>query len=266
MSVAIFAGLLLASLLFILWLAQERIVFQPPRGFSAHDGERARRVEYSAADRQSLVGFVVKPSGPAVGVLICFHGNADLAAWQCDWAAEVCRRSNHAVFLAEYRGYFGLPGRPTYRTTRLDADAAYRAAIEATECPLERVSLFGHSLGSAVAAELAARNPAKHLLLQAPFTSARAMGRLVIGRPLLLLWSRLSRVHFDTGRLVESLAVPVSVVHGARDRIVPVRMGESVYASARVRGELLLLAEAGHNDIPEVGGDEYWAWLTASLA
>jgi fermentation-respiration switch protein FrsA (DUF1100 family) len=266
MSVAIFVGLLLASLLVILWLAQERIVFQPPRGFSPHDGAEAQRIEYLASDGQPLVGFLVEPSEPRSGLLICFHGNADLAAWQCAWAAEVARRSRHTVFLAEYRGYFGLQGKPTYRTTQLDADAAYRAALEATESSIDSVSLFGHSLGSAVAAELATRVPARALLLQAPFSSARAMGRLVIGRPLLLLWSRLSRVHFNTTAVVESLTVPVSAVHGERDRIVPVRMGESVFTSARVKGGLLILPDAGHNNIPDVGGEEYWSWVTSALA
>ncbi|HVT04033.1 MAG TPA: hypothetical protein VHL58_11750 [Thermoanaerobaculia bacterium] len=202
MSVAIFAGLLLASLLLILWLAQERIVFQPPADFSEHDNGGARRVEYRASDGQALVGFLIEPPDRAVGLLICFHGNADLAAWQCDWGREVSRRTAHAVFLAEYRGYFGLGGKPTYRSTQLDSDAAYRAALEATLLPADSVSFFGHSLGSAIAVELGVRLPARRLLLQAPFSSARAMGRLVIGRPLLLLWSRLSRVHFDTERRV----------------------------------------------------------------
>lgn len=266
MSVAIVAALVLASLLFILWLTQERIVFQPPAHFPVPQAEFARRTEYRAADGQILVGFLIEPPGVRAGVLVCFHGNADLAAWQCEWGREVSRRTRHAVFLAEYRGYFGLDGRPSYHATRFDADAAYHAALELTRSPAGTVSFFGHSLGSAVAAELALRFPARRLLLQAPFTSARAMGRLVIGRPLLVLWSRLSRVHFDTLRIVESLDVPVSVSHGVRDRIVPVRMGKAVYSAARAKGELLLISDAGHNDIPSAAGESYWTWLSRALA
>jgi fermentation-respiration switch protein FrsA (DUF1100 family) len=266
MPVAIFAVLLIASLFLILWIAQERIVFQPPARFSTQAPDHARRIDYAASDGQPLVGFLVEPTGKGLGLLLCFHGNADLAAWQVHWAEEVSRRTGHAVFLAEYRGYFGLGGKPTYLATRLDSDAAYRTALAETRAAPETVSLFGHSLGSAVAVELAGRVFARRLVLQAPFTSARAMGRLVIGRPLLLLWSRLSRVHFDTESLVRSLEVPVSVVHGERDRIVPSRMGHSVFTAARSKGSFLLVPHAGHNDIPDALGDEYWNWLAGAVA
>ena len=256
---------MLLSLFLALWVAQERIVFQPPRNFPSADSVFAKRIEYHASDGQRLAGFLIEPDSAPAGLLVCFHGNADLAAWQLEWGGEVSRRTGHSVFLAEYRGYSGLAGKPTYVSTALDADAAYRIGVEHAGVSADSISLFGHSLGSAVAVELAARVPVRRLVLQAPFTSARAMGRLVIGRPLLVLWDRLSRVHFDTPRIVSTLDVPVSVVHGSRDRIVPLRMGEAVYSAARVKGRRLILDQAGHNDIPAVGGAEYWDWLARSL-
>lgn len=265
MSVAIFAVLVLVSMILLLWVAQERVVFQPPKRFSPADSSIARQIEYHATDGQHLVGFLIEPARPAEGLLLCFHGNADLAAWQIEWGREVARRSSHAVFLSEYRGYFGNGGTPTYRSSALDADAAYRSALIATGIPPAAASFFGHSLGSAVAAELALRFPPRRLLLQAPFTSALEMARVVIGRPLLVLWRRLSRVHFDTARIVASIEVPISVVHGSLDRTVPVRMGEAVYSAARVKGELLILPEARHNDIPSAGGERYWQWLIGAL-
>ncbi len=266
MSVAIFAALLVASLLLILSLAQERIVFQPPRFFSDPPDGFAKRIEYRAADEQRLIAFFIESPTPERGALVCFHGNADLAAWQVAWGNEVAKRTGHSVFLAEYRGYYGLDGHPTYRHSVLDADAAYLAAKTATGLDAGRLSFFGHSLGSAVAAELALRHRPRRLLLQAPFTSARAMGRLIIGRPLLVLWNRLSRVHYDNVAAVARIDAPVSVSHGVRDRIVPVRMGREVYSGARVQGALLIVAAAGHNDLPEQGGEEYWEWLAAALA
>lgn len=265
MSVAIFAALVLASVLFVLWFAQERIVFQPPRNFSIPDIGAARRIEYTAADGQRLLGYFIEREG-AGRLLLCFHGNADLAAWQLGWAGEAARRTSHSIFLAEYRGYFGLDGKPTYTGVALDAAAAYHCALETAMVGPDAVSFFGHSLGSAVAAELTLRFPARRLLLQAPFTSARAMGRLVIGRPLQFLWNSLSRVHFDTERVVESISVPVSVSHGSKDRVVPIKMGETVFSAARIKDRLLIVPDAGHNDIPDAGGEDYWQWLADSLA
>lgn len=265
MLVAIFAVLVFISLILLVWAAQERVVFQPPTRFSPVESGLAKRIEYHAADGQRLVGFLVEPAPPAKGLLLCFHGNADLAAWQIGWGREVARRSGYFVFLSEYRGYFGNGGTPTYNSSALDADAAYRTALIATGISADAVSFFGHSLGSAVAAELAVRFPPCQLLLQAPFTSALEMARIVIGRPLLVLWRRLSRVHFDTARIVASLEVPVSVVHGSRDRTVPVGMGKAVYSAARVKGKLLVVPGAGHNDIPAVGAERYWQWLVSAL-
>jgi pimeloyl-ACP methyl ester carboxylesterase len=131
--------------------------------------------------------------------------------------------------------------------------------------PRERVAYFGHSLGSAVAAELAELHPPAALLLQAPFSSARAMARLIISPPVVLAWRAISRIHFDTERLVASLEVPVSVAHGTRDRIVPIRMGTDVYQAARRKGQLLVVESAGHNNVAEVAGEKYWEWFRAAL-
>jgi pimeloyl-ACP methyl ester carboxylesterase len=261
-GVLIVLGLLL-GFVFLIWWSQERILFQPPRvdGIPVESG----RVHYKAADGQPLVGFVVGDPRTASGVLICFHGNADLAIWQLDWAVEVERRTNYAVFLAEYRGYMSLGGSPTYSNTKLDAQAAYDHLVSALGVEPGRIAYFGHSLGSAIAAELAEVHPPRTLVLQSPFSSARAMARLIVSPPVVLAWKAISRIHFDTEQVVSRLDVPVSVAHGKRDRIVPFRMGVEVYEAAKQKGEFLLLDQAGHNDVAEVGGEKYWSWFKAAL-
>jgi pimeloyl-ACP methyl ester carboxylesterase len=261
-AVLVVLGLLLGFVLLI-WWSQERILFQPP-GFDEAAVE-SERVHYKAADGQQLVGFVVGDPRTAPGVLICFHGNADLAVWQLDWAREVERHTRYAVFLAEYRGYMSLGGSPTYPNTKLDALAAYDHLVSALGAERGRIAYFGHSLGSAIATELAQIHPPRALVLQSPFSSARAMARLIVSAPVVLAWKAISRIHFDTQQAVSRLDVPVSVAHGKRDRIVPFRMGVEVYEAARRKGELLILEQAGHNDVAEVGGDQYWEWLKNAL-
>jgi pimeloyl-ACP methyl ester carboxylesterase len=261
-AVLVVLGLLLGFVLLI-WWSQERILFQPPSFDEA--AVESERVHYKAADGQQLVGFVVGDPRTAPGVLICFHGNADLAIWQLDWAREVERHTRYAVFLAEYRGYMSLGGSPTYPNTKLDALAAYDHLVSALGAERGRIAYFGHSLGSAIATELAEIHPPRALVLQSPFSSARAMARLIVSAPVVLAWKAISRIHFDTQQAVMRLDVPVSVAHGKRDRIVPFRMGVEVFEAARRKGQLLLLDKAGHNDVAEVGGEEYWRWLRAAL-
>jgi len=117
-----------------------------------------------------------------------------------------------------------------------------------------------------VASELAEIHPPTALLLQAPFSSARAMARLIVWPAVVLVWKAISRVHFDTRQVVSDLDVPVSVVHGRRDRIVPVRMGIEVYEAAKRKGKLLLVERAGHSDVPEIAGEDYWRWVDEALS
>jgi pimeloyl-ACP methyl ester carboxylesterase len=203
-------------------------------------------------------------------MVVVFHGNADLAGWWVPWGEEVARRTGWSVLLAEYRGYAGIDGAPTYERSALDARAAWDVATGTLGARPADVAIFGHSLGSAVATELATtlaregRAP-RALLLQSPFTSARAMARIIVARPLLVAWSVISRVHFDTEEKVRALDLPVSVAHGERDLLVPIRMGRAVHAAARAQGELLVVPGAGHNDVDDVGGDAYWRWLERAL-
>ena len=202
---------------------------------------------------------------------MAFHGNAEIAAWSVPWAREVARRTGYTVVLPEYRGYAGLPGSPNYDCSRRDAHAAYSAVVPPDQRAPGVVALFGHSLGTAVAAELAedltrAGTPPRVLVLQSPFTSAKAMARIVISEGVERWWLRISRVHFDTEALVAELDIPVWVAHGERDLIIPVRMGRQVHARARRSGELFLVDTAGHNDVEDVGGWRYWAWLERALA
>ena len=254
---------LLFGFLSLLWWSQERILFQPPR--LREPPVESGRVHYRATDGQQLVGFLIGDPRTAPGVLLCFHGNADLAVWQVGWAREIERRTRYAVFLAEYRGYMSLGGSPTYTNTKLDAQAAHDHLTSVFGIERVRLAYFGHSLGSAVAAELAVTHPPKALLLQSPFSSARAMARLIVSPPVVLVWKAISRIHFDTKKAVSLLELPVSVAHGKRDRIVPFRMGVEVHEAARRKGQLLLVENGGHNDLADVGGDEYWRWLKDAL-
>lgn len=254
---------LVLGLLLLIWWGQERILFQPPSFTDVTD--ELERVEYAATDGQRLAGYLVGDPKAARGVLVCFHGNADLSYWQLDWGREVSKRTGYAVFLAEYRGYMSLGGTPSYATTKLDSQAAYDHLVKSLGADPSRLAYYGHSLGSGVAAELADRHPPRALLLQSPFTSARAMARVIAFPPIGLAWNSVSRIHFDTKHIVSRLDVPVFVAHGKRDRVVPFRMGLEVYEAAKKKGELLTLDGAGHNDIADVAGERYWEWIGAGL-
>jgi pimeloyl-ACP methyl ester carboxylesterase len=258
------AALAYVGLLLMLWRYQERVLFQPPRG--VRDGPvPAERVAYRAADGVELFGFLVGNCGTPRVAVIAFHGNADVSRWGIPWAMRLAGEADACVLLPEYRGYDGIPGGPTYTSSALDAKAAMDYLTHRIGVSPADVVLYGHSLGSAVAAELAAHHTPRALVLQSPLSTARAMaGRL--GVPgISSLWRLISRIHFDTPTRVRSLRAPVWVSHGDRDVVVPVRMGREVFAAAQNKGELLVVRGAGHNDVPQVGGQAYWSWLVRAV-
>jgi fermentation-respiration switch protein FrsA (DUF1100 family) len=249
----------------LVWIFQERIAFQPPaRGWPTPPD--SLRVEYTAADGQPLIALLVGKPDASTGLLLSFHGNADLSVWQIEWAEEVLARSGVPVLLAEYRGYMGLPGRSTYETSRLDAEAAYIYARDTLGIPPGRIAFFGHSLGTAVAADLSKKYLPAALILQSPFTSARDMSARMIGLRLPpLIWNAITRFHFDTRACVSVLDAPVSVAHGDADRLIPARMGREVFAASLRKGSLLIVPDAAHNDVTSHGGDSYWRWIVSAL-
>lgn len=263
MTTALFAAALLIAAILLLWRSQERILFQPPR--LDEEPQESGRISYDAIDGQRLSGYLIGDPRQAPGVLICFHGNADLAVWQIDWARSIEKRTGCAVFLTEYRGYMSLGGTPTYTTSKLDARAAYDHMRIAYGVDRNRAAYFGHSLGSGVAAELAEIHPPRSLLLQAPFTAAQAMARLIVWPPITYIWKIFSRIHFDTTAIVSELDAPVSVAHGKRDRVVPFKMGLEVFERAKCKGALLVVDRAGHNDVAQIAGEDYWRWIMDSL-
>ena len=262
------ALLLLGILVGLVWIFQERIAFQPPtppRTMPAASDD-VRLDSYLAADGQRLISFVVGSSPTAKGLLLCFHGNADLAGNAIEWARRVSHATSFTVMLAEYRGYMNLGGRPTYLTSQIDSEAAFTHARDSLHFAPERIALYGHSLGTAVATELATRHTPLSLVLESPFTSAHDMARIVAWRGIEIFWDLITRFHFDTLTAVSSIDAPVWVAHGTRDRVIPPAMGKQVFAAAKVKGQLLIVPDAAHNDVADVGGVEYWRWIEASLS
>jgi hypothetical protein len=258
-----------AVLLTLVWSQQERVVFQPPRANPNAPLDvvsvPVQRVSYKSNDGIDLIGFLVGDRHAPSGLIIAFHGNADLARNLIHWAGALAHATGQTVLLPELRGYDGLAGRPTYEGAARDAAAAAAFAQDSLAIPPERIAYYGHSLGSALAVELATDRPPHVLLLESPFSSARAMAKRMFVPGLSLFWSILSRVHYDTVRRVAQLHVPVWVSHGDRDIIIPARMGRAVFEAAAVKGELLMVRGAGHNDVAERGGEAYWDWFRKAL-
>lgn len=200
--------------------------------------------------------FVEAPGSPAV-LLLC-HGNAGNIIHRLELLTELHRRGL-SVCIFDYRGYGRSAGRPSERGLYLDAEAAYDALLQRGVAP-GQIVVWGTSLGAAVAGELATRRQVAGLILETPFPSVRAMVRAYYGG-LPLQW--LLRARYDLAKRLGEVRVPVLVMHGDRDHIVPLALGRQVYAAANEPKTFYLIPGADHNDTYVVGGEAYFQRVLA---
>jgi len=139
-----------------------------------------------------------------------------------------------------------------------DALAAYEVLITTKQVPPERVVLFGRSLGAAVAGTLASQRPAAGLILESAFPSVAALARFHYwGLPMDWLVS----AEYNLADRLRQVRRPILVIHGDRDTLVPLQLGQAVFEAARPPKDLYVVHGADHNDLVGVGGAPYFERL-----
>jgi uncharacterized protein len=185
--------------------------------------------ETGAADRRMAV--LVAPGNGGNRV-----GRADLA--------EELRRRGLAVLLMDYRGYGGNPGSPSEDGLARDAMAAAEALGD-LGYPAERTIYFGESLGTGVVAALQSKRPPAGMVLRSPFTDFADVG--AEHYPFLPV-RKILRDRFPVVDHLAGSEVPVTVIYGDRDSIVPTALSKRVADEAPALAERVVIEGAGHND------------------
>lgn len=245
-----FYGVALAGL----FLFQRRILFRPDN--STPDLARVpvdglRPMAITTEDGLSLLSWYLPPAREGCRVVLYLHGNAGHIGHRA-WRLGPLRQLGWGVLLLEYRGFGGNPGRPSESGLREDARSGL-AALRAMGIALDRIVVWGESLGSGLAVRLAGEQPVAAVILEAPYTSVAAMARLRY--PFAPVdWLLLDR--FDSLSAIGAVRAPVLVLHGARDRIIPVAMGRELFSAAPDPKQLWIADQAGHLDLIEAGATE----------
>jgi uncharacterized protein len=201
----------------------------------------------ATADGERLVAWW-KPPQPGRATLVYFHGNGG-SLWNRRDRARLLTEDGRGLLMVSYRGYSGSTGMPTETGLREDARAAYAWAAERAEP--ERLVLYGESLGSGVAVRLASERPVAGVILDAPYTSAADIAKLTY-------WfvpvDLLMRDQFRSIDLIDDIKAPLLVLHGERDGLIPIRLGQRLFDAANEPKRFVSLPGAGHVDVLEGGG------------
>lgn len=253
----------LAALLYLLGCAylywtQERLLFYPTRldptyaydfalPFDEYnlevEGATLNVVRFRAAASSALTDDT--SAGEPKGVVLYLHGNGDLILY-LEETASFFVDLGYDVVIPNYRGYGKSTG-------HIDGEAALLADVAAVydfvrddyinRYGRANITLYGQSLGTGLAVALAASNAPQRLILESPYLSMKSMVR--IHMPLVPAF--LLRYPLRSDQWITEVTCPVYILHGARDRLIPIEQGERLYALIESEKHILRLPNAGHN-------------------
>jgi fermentation-respiration switch protein FrsA (DUF1100 family) len=193
-------------------------------------------------------------------VILYFHGNAgDLSNWQ--YIAEDFTNIGYNFFIIDYRGYGKSSGTITEKGFYADAEAAYQFLVHEKGFHPDEVIIYGRSIGTGVAVELASRHIVKGLILEAPYTSLK---KLANEKMPFLLPSLFLRFHFDNIRKINSVKSPVLFLHGAKDTLISPSHTNKLHNHFSGRKKKVIIQEGSHNDLNDF--QEYHEALAKTIS
>jgi fermentation-respiration switch protein FrsA (DUF1100 family) len=221
------------------------------------------RVEIATEDSVKLVSWVIPAAADSAGLwlLIC-HGNAgNLSNSDRPLHYAGLRALGLSLLAFDYRGYGESGGTPSEGGLYRDADAAYRYLREIRGVPADRIVVFGHSLGSAVAVDLVSRVPAAGLILEGAFTSVVDRGQELY--PYIpVRWIAGSR--FGSLAKIAAIRTPKLFLHAAADEVIPLTHGRRLFEAAPEPKTFVEL-DGGHGDAFDVDSARYFGSIARFL-
>jgi uncharacterized protein len=255
---------LVAIKLLVAWI-EPRMAFYPWSGVQetpAAAGLEYVDVKIPTADGETLHAWWLEdPSARAQ--VIFFHGNGgNLSLWL--EAIVGIRRHGCSVLAVDYRGYGASTGSPTEQGVYGDAEASIALFEQRLRRPGTPVIYWGRSIGTPVATYAATRRTPDALVLESPIADVRTV---VKNNPVLWLFSFLVSYRFPAAEFIRTVDVPLLVIHGDADSLVPYASGRRVFEAAPTsRKTFATVPGADHNDLHAVNPPLYWAAIDRFIA
>ncbi len=240
----------MVALLFVFQRQMQYFPRQDLQAPAAYGADLFEEIELATVD-----GLVLKSwYAPARGgrpTILHFHGNGGHIAHRLGRMLPLAE-AGYGVLLAEYRGYGGNPGSPTEEGLYTDGRTA-RAYLDSLGLKPEQIVIMGESLGTGVAVKIASEGAARAMILESPFSSAVDIGQAAyFFVPVRwLMWDR-----FESIELIDKIDMPLLVIHGDNDRVVPLKYGQKLFDRAREPKSMHILKGAGHGNITRFGSIE----------
>jgi uncharacterized protein len=256
--VSILTTLYISGCLLLLW-GQTKLIFFPDSYIESTPQDYGLTYQdiWLKIDNERVHGWWIPATQASVPTLLYFHGNGSNLG-DLTQIAAIFHQLEVSVLLIDYRGYGkSSPVFPNEARVYQDAEAAWQYLTQKQKIKPQQIFIYGHSLGGAIAIELASKHPdIAGLITEGTFTSVKEMASLLPGLKMLPL-SWLVTQRFDSITKIKSLETPILILHGAGDRTIPPLMAKKLYAAATEPKNLAIFPEAGHNNLPESDLQKY---------
>ena len=210
--------------------------------------ENVEEVELETPDGEQLVAWYAPPSEPTAPTLLYFHGNDGNLAHRKERMHRFLR-NGYGVLMPSYRGYSGSTGKPNQAWLTSDGLLAYDYLSGLGISP-NQIIIYGESLGTGVATPVAVARDIAGLVLEAPFTGAVDVAE---ERYPYLPIRPFMHDKWETIRVINRINVPLLIIHGAKDKVIPVRHGKTLFAAASHPKDILIIEDAGHTRLFRLG-------------
>lgn len=237
----------------LLWTNQRKLIYFPNQDLPGMAlSSDTEEVSFSTEDGLRLSAWMVPADGDARGpTIVMLHGNGGNRADRLPFARAMSKRG-YGVLLVDYRGYGGNPGSPSEAGLLADARAAVAYLASRADVDDDRIVYFGESLGAAVALGLAAERPPVAIVLRSPFTSLADVA--AVHYPYLPT-RLLLRDRYPSIEWIRSIDIPLLVIAGSGDSIVPIAQSRQIYDAAPGTKRFVTVEGAEHNDVELSVGD-----------
>ncbi|WP_238544378.1 alpha/beta hydrolase [Gloeocapsa sp. PCC 73106] len=191
-------------------------------------------------------------------VMLYLHGNASNISHNLELAQKFYQLG-FSLLLLDYRGYGLSSGKfPTEAQVYQDTQVAWDYLVQQKGLKPEQIFVYGHSLGGAIAVDLGLRQPQiAGLIIQGSFTSILDIVIHYGGIYRFFPTKVIINQRFDSLSKVPLLKMPLLFIHGSKDEVIPLAMSEKLFAAAKSPKQLLIVPEAGHDDVSGIGGEKY---------
>ena len=251
MSFVITAVPIYAVLLGLLYVFQRNLMYHPSSGHMdpAHYGvPEMTSVKVETDDGLRLTSWYRPPANEDTLTLLYLHGKAGHIGYRAD-KVKPYLEAGYGMLLLSYRGYGTNPGYPTEDHLYLDSRAALKFLAD-QHIPIFKTVIYGESLGTGVAVEVAQNLGIAGLVLEAPFSSMVDAAALHFK---LFPTSLLVRDKYDSLSKINNIKAPILIIHGKNDRTIPYSLGRKLYDMEPQPKEFFGIPNAGHNDLYDHG-------------